>query len=289
MSCLGKIGEEFLIVKEIENGGTSTIYLVKSIKTGDMYAAKVYERANKYFMNEIETLKRLSPLNSPNIIHLISYGEEKIIRENKPEGEKKKYIILDYIPNKDLFHYVTHSNGLDERNIKILFSTILKAVSQCHKEGICHRDLKLENILMNENNEPILCDFGFSGEIKGEDGTGRLFTFVGTNSYACPEILRYKPYDGIKCDIFSLGVILFILCFKCFGFGFALPNDYLYRLIIKKRYDQYWAEVGKKIGKEKIDNISPELKTLILKMLSFVPNERPSIEDILNDNCMKNV
>jgi serine/threonine protein kinase len=198
-------------------------------------------------------------------------------------------MIMEYAEGGELFNYVLEKKHLSEDESRRIFQQIIDAIYYLHQIGVCHRDLKLENILMNENNEPILCDFGFSGEIKGEDGTGRLVTFVGTNSYACPEILRCKPYDGIKCDIFSLGVILFILCFKCFGFGSALPNDYLYRLIIKKRYDQYWEEVGKKIGKEKINNISPELKALILKMISFVPNERPSIEDILNEDCMKNV
>ena len=286
MKCIGKIGEEFLIIKVIENGGTSTIYLVKSIKTGVIYAAKVYEKSNKYYFNEIEILKRLSSLNSQNIIHLITCGEELIIRENKPEGEKKQFIILDYLPNRDLFYNITHSNGLDERKIKIIFSKILKAVSQCHSVGICHRDLKLENILLDAQNEPVLCDFGYSGLIAGEDGSGKLAEFVGTVSYAPPEIWRHKPYDGIKCDIFSLGVILFTLCFKSFAFGDSKATDNLYKLIIKKKYEKYWYEVGKRIGKEKINSISPELKKLILKMISYAPNERPSIEDILNDDCM---
>ena len=289
MKCIGKIGEEFLIIKVIDNGGTSTIYLVKSIKTEEIYAAKVYEKRNKYYFNEIVILERLSSLNSQNIIRLITYGEESIITENKPEGEKKQFIILDYLPNKDLFYNITHSDGLDERKIKIIFSKILKAVSQCHSIGICHRDLKLENILLDAQNEPVLCDFGYSGLIAGEDGTGKLAEFVGTVSYAPPEIWRHKPYDGIKCDIFSLGVILFTLCFKSFAFENSKPTDNLYKLIIKKKYDKYWDEVGKRIGREKIESISPELKKLILKMISYAPNERPSIEDILNDDCMIDV
>ena len=85
----------------------------------------------------------------------------------------------------------------------MIFSKILRGVLSCHKEGICHRDIKLDNILLDENFNPKICDFGF-----GTFNTGKLNEFLGSPKYASPEILGGIPYDGFKSDIFSLGVLL---------------------------------------------------------------------------------
>ena len=273
------IGKEFLIINELDSGATSTVYLVKSIKNEEIFAAKVYNESCECYLNEIEILKRLSSLNCPNIIKLISYGEEYIIINGIQEINKKKYILLDYLPNKDLFFYVSNLKEMNENNIKNIFYKIVKAVEQCHNNGVCHRDLKLDNIMLDKNNEPVLCDFGLAGLI--ESNSGKLTEFVGTKSYMAPEILRHEPYSGIKCDIFSLGVILFTLMFHKFGFKIASGTDNFYKLVKKKKFNQYWEEIGKSMGKGKVNNISKELKELYFKMVAYSPDDRPSINEIL--------
>ena len=280
------IGKEFLMLREIDSGNTSTVYLVKSMKTEKIYAAKVYEENSESFFNEVDILEQLSSLNSPNIIHLISYGEDYIINNGIPEKETKQYIILEYMPNNDLFYYATHLNGINEQKIKKIFYKILKAVQQCHDKGICHRDLKLENIMFNEQNEPVLCDFGYGGLLNENE---KFTDFVGTLNYMAPEILRRIPYSGIRSDIFSLGVILFALIIQKFGFEEATPSDKLYRLIIQKKYEEYWEKIGNIIGNEIIEKVSPEFKELYLKMVAYSPNERPSIEDIIKCEWLKNI
>ena len=280
------IGKEFLMLREIDSGKTSTVYLVKSMKTEKIYAAKVYEENSESFFNEVDILEQLSSLNSPNIIHLISYGEDYIINNGIPEKEEKQYIILEYMPNNDLFYYATHLNGINEQKIKKIFYKILKAVQQCHDKGICHRDLKLENIMFNEQNEPVLCDFGYGGLLNENE---KFTDFVGTLNYMAPEILKKIPYSGIRSDIFSLGVILFALIIQKFGFEEATPSDKLYRLIIQKKYEEYWEKIGNIIGNEIIEKVSPEFKELYLKMVAYSPNERPSIEDIIKCEWLKNI
>ena len=280
------IGKEFLMLREIDSGNTSTVYLVKSMKTEKIYAAKVYGENSESFFNEVDILEKLSSLNSPNIIHLISYGEDYIINNGIPEKEEKQYIILEYMPNNDLFYYATHLNGINEQKIKKIFYKILKAVQQCHDKGICHRDLKLENIMFNEQNEPVLLDFGYGGLLNENE---KFTDSVGTLNYMAPEILRRIPYSGIRSDIFSLGVILFALIIQKFGFEKATPSDELYRLIIQKKYEEYWEKIGNIIGKEIIEKVSPEFKELYLKMIAYSPNERPSIEDIIKCEWLKNI
>ena len=177
------IGREYLIKALIGSGFTSDIYLVKSIVNEGIYAAKVYKSQSEYFLKEIEIMKKLSINNTPGIVHLVSYGGESIIRNGIPDENVVHYIIMDYIPNKDLFYYVKKNRGLNEREAQYIFRKIVEAVSQCHKQKICHRDLKIENILLDENNIPILCDFGFASLI--EEKNGKLSEILGTEHY-CP-------------------------------------------------------------------------------------------------------
>ena len=278
------IGNNYIIKRDLDKGATATVYLVECIKTGKIYAAKLYDKINDYNKTEIEILKRLSSSNNPYIIHLISWGEEYILIDGVAENnEKKLFIIIDYLPNKDLFSYIK-SNEIDENMAKNFFYKILKAVEYCHSQGICHRDIKLENILLNEKNEPVLCDFGY-GSLSIEN----LKFYIGSEHYYPPEILRQKPYNGIKSDIFCLGVLLFILVFKSYGFEQATFNDNLYKLIMKKKFDDYWNNIGNIVGEEKVKNVSLYCKKLIFKMLAFSPKDRPSIKDILNSNWLKDI
>ena len=278
------IGNNYIIKRDLDKGATATVYLVECIKTGKIYAAKLYDKINDYNKTEIEILKRLSSSNNPYIIHLISWGEEYILIDGVAENnEKKLYIIVDYLPNKDLFSYIK-SNEIDENTAKKFFYKILKAIEYCHSQGICHRDIKLENILLNEKNEPVLCDFGY-GSLSLEN----LNDYIGSEHYYPPEILRLKPYNGIKSDIFCLGVLLFTLVFKSYGFEKATFNDYLYKLIMKKKFDDYWNNIGNIVGEEEVKNVSLYCKKLIFKMLAFSPKDRPSINDILNSNWLKDI
>ena len=115
------IGNDYIILKRINNGFTSTIFLVKSIKNDEIYAAKVYDQPSKYFINEVKNLKKLSSLKTNNIIHIIDYGEEQILIDGIPENVKKQYIIMNYIPNKNLLHYITHTTSMDEKKLNIYF------------------------------------------------------------------------------------------------------------------------------------------------------------------------
>ena len=278
------IGNQYIIKTDLDNGATAAVYLVECIKTGKIYAAKLYDKINDDNKTEIEILKRLSSSNNPYIIHLISWGEEYILIDGVAENnEKKLFIIIDYLPNKDLFSYI-NSNEIDENMAKNLFYKILKAVEYCHSQGICHRDIKLENILLNEKKEPVLCDFGY-----GSLSIDNLKYYIGSEHYYPPEILRQKPYNGIKSDIFCLGVLLFVLVFKSYGFETATFNDYLYKLIMKKKFSAYWNNIGIIYGEEKVEIVSLDCKKLIFKMLAFSPIDRPSIKDILNSNWLKGI
>lgn len=87
-----------------------------------------------------------------------------------------------------------------------LFKQILKGIAYCHNKGVCHRDLKPENVLIDEHGEIKIIDFGFSANSKT-----MLNNYCGTPAYMAPEIIKKQPYNGAKADIWSLGVILYLM------------------------------------------------------------------------------
>jgi len=145
-----------------------------------------------------------------------------------------------------------------------------------HQKGVSHRDLKLENILLDDNLNLKVADFGFSTYKKIE----KLKSYRGTKTYMAPEIKQGKVYNGKQADIFSTGVILFILVQGIFPFGEAKKEEYYYRMLFEGKYDLYW----KKIGAE---SLSAEFKDLIIRMLSYEGKKRPTVEEIKNHPWMK--
>ena len=109
------------------------------------------------------------------------------------------------MPKKTLGHYFKGiEKTISERYAKYIFLKILKGVQEIHKAGFCHLDLKFENIVLDEKYNPIICDFGYASEY-----SSKLTRYQGTLGYAPLEVIKNIPFDGIKADIFSLGVILF--------------------------------------------------------------------------------
>ena len=277
------INDRYEIFEEKGRGTYGIVYLVKDKTTKSNYAMKIFKEKTPDNQTEIEILEKISKLKNKNIINLIEYGEG-LININSTE-ENKQYIILDYASKGELFNYIySTSNGLKEKYAKLIFSKILKGVEALHKAGFCHRDLKMQNILLDEFYNPKICDFGYATEIQGKDGSGKLNEFLGTENYAAPEIFLGSPYDGIKVDIFSLGVILLNLVTKKIGFLKSSKSDPYYKYISARLYKLYWKKVKNQIGE-----ISDELKDLYIKMVSFNPDERPTIDEIFKHPWMKEI
>ena len=273
------IDNKYIILEEKGKGATSNVFLVKHLFNEKIYVAKVLKKPIIFFDKEIEILNALKPINDPYIVNLIESGTFPNIRKDQPL-QKKQYLILDYAEKGELYKYIINIHkGLKEKYSKVIFNKILKGVQACHDNGICHRDLKMENILMDKNFNPKICDFGFSCFNKGN-----LNDYLGTRYYTAPEILDKKPYDGYKADIFSLGVILLALVTGKLVFKEATKIDKLYKLIMIKHYRHYWKIVG-----SLIDGVSEDLKNLYIKMISYRPKNRPSIQEILNDKWMKEI
>ena len=128
------------------------------------------------------------------------------------EKDNRQLLALEYC-EKELFYLVKNSNGLSEDIARYFFyQQIVPAVSYMHIQGICHRDLKLDNLLLTKDLQIKIADFTFGARMVNENGHQKLFKKqCGTVLYMAPEIQRGKLYEGEKADIYSLGVILFMM------------------------------------------------------------------------------
>ena len=186
--------------------------------------------------------------------------------------------IYEKAPKSILFNYIKQGR-LSERQAKLLFKKILNGVQAIHNANICHRDIKLENILFDENYNPKIYGFYLSCI-----NANNLQQQVGTLRYMAPEILNHQPYDGFKADIFSLGQLLFNLVTRMFGFQSSNDNDQFYTFIRNHQINAYW-------NQEQFQNLNltNDFKDLFIRMVAFNPNERPRIEEILNHQWMQEI
>ena len=255
----------------------STTYTVRHKQTQAQYLLEVFkDNAHDIQANQIVILKNINNINNPNIIKLIDYGNGPIVL-NEEHAVKRPYIVYENILNRDLFSYITGFPPLGEMNAKLIFRKILNGVNAMHKANICHRDLKIENILLDDHFNPKIYGFYFSCM-----NMDKLTKKVGTQNYIAPEIIMSRPYNGIKADIFSLGVSLFNLVTGQYGFTTANILNKHYKLIIGHNYDQFLNQIA-------ILNLSQSFKNLFIKMIDYNPNNRPTIDEILTDEWMQEI
>ena len=269
------LNENYVIIKKLGEGAYSSVYKVLNPETNEMLAMKVI---NKYCKNEMPINRKLSAIQSPYIIKYLGYSQGDIKIENNKDY--KSYFLFELANKGELSNYINcGKNGLSEGQTKLIFCDILKGFHEIHKAEICHRDIKAENILLNTDDYNIkISDFGFSA-----DSSELLDGIYGTQQYMAPEIIMDKEYDGIKADIFSLGVLLFYIRTSKFLFEQAKTNtayDY-----IKNNKKKIW-KIAETNG---IDGLSKEFKDLFLQMVAFNPNQRPTIQEILNGEWMKEI
>ena len=154
MDCSDKpeqIDNKYLIQEKVGFGGQANVFLVKEKGNGKKYIAKVSKEDNDSINNEVNILNELKKYNNPYIINIIDSGEGEIIRKYR-EIKIRKYCVLEYASNGNIFDYIyCKRSGLGELFSKIIFQKIMKGIQFIHQHNICHRDIKLENILLDEN------------------------------------------------------------------------------------------------------------------------------------------
>ncbi|PIA42443.1 hypothetical protein AQUCO_02000114v1 [Aquilegia coerulea] len=179
----------------------------------------------------------------------------------------KIYIVLEFVTGGELYDKIVHQGRLSENESRRYFQQLIDAVDYCHSKGVYHRDLKPENLLLDSQGNLKISDFGLSA--LPQQGVGLLHTTCGTPNYVAPEVLRHQGYDGSAADIWSCGVILYVIMAGYLPFDETdLPTLYK-KISTAEFFFPSW--------------FSPALKLLIRRILDPNPKTRIQIVGIKND------
>jgi serine/threonine protein kinase len=198
----------------------------------------------------------------------------------KPSGrviDNLVFIIMEFVQGGLLFDLCQTMGAMGEDAGRFFLSQMLDSLEYMHNKRVVHRDLKLENILIDDQLNLKVADFGFAC-YKSID---TLKSYRGTMTYMAPEIKEGKQYKGTEVDVFSIGVILFIIVQGIFPFKEARKEEYFYNLLLQGKIDTYFQKVNG-------NNLSPEFKDLILKFFAYDGSNRPTIEQIRAHPWMQN-
>ncbi|XP_016149416.1 SNF-related serine/threonine-protein kinase-like [Sinocyclocheilus grahami] len=254
----GKIAGLYDLDKTLGRGHFAVVKLARHVFTGEKVAVKVIDKtkldtvATGHLFQEVRCMKLVQ---HPNIVRLY-----EVI-----DTQTKLYLILELGDGGDMFDYIMkHEEGLTEELAKKYFAQIVHAISYCHRLHVVHRDLKPENVVFFEKQGLVkLTDFGFSN--KFQPGK-KLTTSCGSLAYSAPEILLGDEYDAPAVDIWSLGVILFMLVCGQPPFQEANDSETL-TMIMDCKYTVP-------------AHVSNACKDLINRMLQRDPKRRASLEEI---------
>lgn len=179
------------------------------------------------------------------------------------------YMLFEYVNGGQMLDYIISHGRLKEKQARKFSRQIASSLDYCHRNSIVHRDLKIENILISKTGDIKIIDFGLSNLFAPQS---HLKTFCGSLYFAAPELLQAKAYTGPEVDVWSFGIVLYVLvCGK-------VPFD-----------DQSMPALHAKIKKGIVDYpnwLSPECKNLISRMLVTDPKQRASLQEIMHHPWM---
>ncbi|KAK3022937.1 hypothetical protein RJ639_046755 [Escallonia herrerae] len=258
--------ERYELGRLLGQGTFAKVHYARSIKTGQGVAIKVIDKEKVLRVGLIDQIKReistMRLVRHPNIIHLYEVMATKT----------KIYFVMDFAKGGELFNKV--SNGrLKEDVARRFFHQLINAVDFCHSRGVYHRDLKPENLLLDENENLKVSDFGLSALAESKRQDGLLHTTCGTPAYVAPEVINRKGYDGAKADIWSCGVILYVLLAGYLPF-----------------HDSNLMEMYRKIGKAEFKSpnwFPPDARRLLVRILDPNPHTRISIAKIRGNSWFR--
>ncbi|CAK9327616.1 unnamed protein product [Citrullus colocynthis] len=196
---------KYQLGRTLGEGNFAKVKFARNSETGENVAIKILDKEKVLKHKMISQIKReistMKLIRHPNVIRMFEVMASKT----------KIYIVLEFVTGGELFDKIVSRGRMKEDEARKYFQQLINAVDYCHSRGVFHRDLKPENLLLDANGVLKVSDFGLSALPQQVREDGLLHTTCGTPNYVAPEVINDKGYDGAKADLWSCGVILFVL------------------------------------------------------------------------------
>ncbi|XP_031619529.1 serine/threonine-protein kinase SIK3 homolog isoform X2 [Contarinia nasturtii] len=262
MDKLVRVGY-YELEKTIGKGNFAVVKLASNIVTKSKVAIKIIDKTCLDDDNLAKTYREISILKllrHPHITRLYEVMESK----------NMIYLVTEYAPRGEIFDHLVANGRMKEEEAARVFAQTVSAVEYCHNKGVVHRDLKAENVLLDNDMNIKLADFGFSNTFVQNT---YLKTWCGSPPYAAPEVFLGLEYDGPRADIWSLGVVLYVLVCGALPFDGATLHD-LRSMVVS--------------GKFRIPFfMSQDCEHLIRHMLVVEPEKRYTLKQISQHRWMQ--
>jgi len=256
-------------IKDLNSGTFGFVQLCRDKASGELCAIKFIERGEKitkYVEREI--------VNHRTLIHphIVQFKEVFVT-------EHYLGLAMEFAPGGDMFEYVVKKNGLKEEEARWFFQQLIVGMDYCHRMGVVNRDIKLENTLLDNSPRPLvkLCDFGYSKHEKFQSAPGSR---VGTPAYLAPEVIlttKGKTYDGKTADVWSCGVMLFVMLVG--AYPFERPEDKQDNQKLQKMIQRI-LNVEYKIPSSV--KVSDDCRDMLKRILVADPTKRITIDGIFH-------
>eukprot|EP00656_Telonema_subtile_P000761 TRINITY_DN10367_c0_g1_i1.p1 TRINITY_DN10367_c0_g1~~TRINITY_DN10367_c0_g1_i1.p1 ORF type:complete len:709 (+),score=126.73 TRINITY_DN10367_c0_g1_i1:96-2222(+) len=255
----GSSGASWAVGETIGKSNTAKVKAARNAATLDEVAIKCMKRKTVVEASIVKEVGLMKQLDHPHILRFIDYMVD----------ERKHYIVMELAPGGDLFDLVVAKGSLAEDEAQHYTRQILHGLEHMHSVGIVHRDLKPENILLGADHSIKIADFGLSAQFRSGGQSVSLSTPCGTRKYCAPEMFANDSYTAEPIDVWSTGVILFVLTQGEFPFEQATFQCARYVSVFQDDWGDFFEDLA--------TEISAELQDLIRRMLDPDSIERITI------------
>ena len=258
----GNIKDEYFFERQVGHGGFGVVYKAKNRNTHRTVAIKaIQEHKVTDISNFIREYQLLSTLDHPNVINIYEIWQWK----------KMLFLVTEYCKGGDLFNYVLERDSLPEKDVKLIMKQCMYTLNYLHSKGICHRDIKLENLVLfnfNDISHIKLIDFGLSKDVQKHANIKSLCS--GSPFYIAPEVLAGQI--NLSSDVWSIAVVMYICLSGKLPFKGSTKEE-VFMSILNKELNIY--------QDPDFVHVSLEAKDLLTKMLVRNPAKRISTSAVL--------
>ena len=262
----GSISEYRIYGKKLGEGAYAVVRPAKHLESGDIVALKTYNRLKLVDPKKMKAVRReiaiIKEINHPQIANFI----------NCFENRRNIHLVLENAGKNNLMDLML-KKPLEKALALKIFKQLVQAIVYIHELGIAHRDIKLENVVVNEDEKVKLVDFGFARKIVNNE---KMEDICGTPNYMSPELCKKGSYNGRASDVWALGIILYYLLIETFPFEGKSERE-LFDNIIQGEFDIF-----------KLEPFPEEGELLELIFMSS-EDKRPSASEILENPILKKI